>query len=243
MNNLAEKPLATSRKLNKSTKIHIRPVTEQIVLENHALCAINWFNLKRNWMYDLYNQCVASRLAKVGGQLLFKGDFVQQIEGKDTDARDMLLIVQYPSVNAFLDLVSNTFFQIASVLRNASVKDFNIGFTQRLSRSQIPTENFADKVYLVHYFRSTQIPRELSKKLEAIEKSCNVSLYYAGNTVARIEIEKKGKAVPMPFLMDGIIIFEYTKEKGIRTLLDDAVYKQIREELKDNYLAVFRRIA
>lgn len=92
--------------------------------------AINWFRAKRPWAYQLYGALAARSVFATGGKLLFKGAVAETLKG-DAGGRDTLLIVNYPSAGAFLDLLSGRFFQLVSPLRMMAVRRFSFVMHRR----------------------------------------------------------------------------------------------------------------
>ncbi len=60
------------RQLTKSISIEVIPVDGSKEI-NERVWAINWFNFKRKWLYNLYNLLASKYVVQVGGQLLFNG--------------------------------------------------------------------------------------------------------------------------------------------------------------------------
>ena len=61
-----QEPLSTNVSANE--KVLIKPVVEHFD-ENADMCAINWFNLKTPWMYQLYGLIASRYVRKVSGPL------------------------------------------------------------------------------------------------------------------------------------------------------------------------------
>ena len=107
-------------------------------------------------------------LHKIGGRLFFKGILKKRLEGNDTDERKMLLLVYYPSLLHFIRLLKKKIFQLASILRITSVKEFNFGFCQRLMDEGPPLTKKTDNLnYVVHHFKMKQAG---ISGLEALQK-------------------------------------------------------------------------
>lgn len=230
------------RQINKQTTIHLKPVNEDVDPQS-SFYAINWFDVKFSLLYNLYNKLVASRLFAVGGALHFKGRHKKRIIGEDQDKRDMLLIVYYPDVESFLSLISNKFFQLSSLLRVVSVKRFNLAFTERLdSSSKVVSGNYDARVYLVHTFRVSDWPDGLADKCSDLAKKYDLKVYYLGKKAITLTGEKNDDFTHIPFIMDGIILYEGAKAGQFDNLLADMNYLKIIEGFKSNYIAEFDRI-
>jgi len=174
-----------SRQINKKTKIIIFPVKGGINAST-PLYAVNWFNLKYKWLYNFYNKLAAPQVLKVGGKVHFKGFLTRKIKGKDEDGRDALLIVNYTGPNRFLDMISETYFQVISILRITAVKQFNFAFTQRVDTGSTIGDITKEKYYLVHHYRNTENSSIDLSKLNSILSDTNISLFYAGEKAASI---------------------------------------------------------
>lgn len=89
--------------------------------------------------YENYGQHSAPVLAKVGGSILWRGQFEATLIGPTDEAWDAMFIAHYPNAHAFLAMISDPDYQKAVVHRQAAVK------TSRLIRSaQLPlTGQFA----------------------------------------------------------------------------------------------------
>ena len=104
------------------------------------LYAINWFNTRWAWLYTLYNVLAARLLLKSGGRPVLKANHRKTIDGPASAERQVLLIVQYPSGDSFLDLLQNRMFQVVSLLRMLAVKDFSFVFHRRYD-DDVPFES------------------------------------------------------------------------------------------------------
>ena len=139
---------------NITRKTRIRISGEEEVIQN-PLFAINWFDTRVALVYHFYNLIAAPRVFKVGGKALFKGEYQETIYGNPDMKRKFLLIVNYPSANRFLDLVSDKVFQVFSVFRIAAVKSFSFVLHQRhdgeqLLTDRLPNANKKDAYAVVH---------------------------------------------------------------------------------------------
>ncbi|HAS39584.1 MAG TPA: DUF1330 domain-containing protein [Microscillaceae bacterium] len=61
--------------------------------------------------YMRYSQNVAPLLAKAGGQVLWSGQVNTTIIGDTEDQPDMILVVEYPSIQNFLAMVTSPEYQ------------------------------------------------------------------------------------------------------------------------------------
>ena len=89
--------------------------------------------------YAAYGKETAPILARVGGSILWRGNFESTLIGPADEAWDVMFIAAYPTAHAFLAMISDPAYQRAVVHRQAAVR------TSRLIRSApLPgTDGFA----------------------------------------------------------------------------------------------------
>ena len=73
--------------------------------------------------YERYMANIGPLLVAVGGELVFLGAAVGGIIIPDGEAWDKVLLVRYPSINAFLDMLKNPDYQAETVHRTAALDD------------------------------------------------------------------------------------------------------------------------
>ena len=229
-----------STQINKNNKVVITPISEQADLED-VLYAINWFNVKRLWMYNLYNMLVAGHVKKLGAKAIYKGIGTQKIniENEELDRR-MLLVVMYPSVNSFMKLVSNKLFLLKSIFRVNSVSDFNIGFSKRIDQGTVskePTRLYkGDNHYLIHTFKG-------SKSEVSLPNSDEINCFFYGVKVAQIGRQKDGEQLEnAPLILDGVIIWESDSREELLNFIEKSDYKDFKKELGESNLYLQKRI-
>ena len=67
--------------------------------------------------YETYSQAVVPFLMGVGGRVLYYGDAVEGLIGSEEPWWDTIVVVQYPSRAAFLQMVANPDYQAIHVHR------------------------------------------------------------------------------------------------------------------------------
>lgn len=89
--------------------------------------------------YGLYGKHSAPVLARVGGSILWRGQFDMTLIGPQEEDWDAMFIAAYPSAHAFLAMISDPEYQRAVIHRQAAVR------TSRLIRSTplAPQDGFA----------------------------------------------------------------------------------------------------
>ncbi|MDA2910832.1 hypothetical protein MYX04_07875 [Nitrospiraceae bacterium AH_259_D15_M11_P09] len=69
-----------TRQITRGTKIVFEAVHDKDALTN-PLFAINWFNTRSLWLYNIYNKLASRSLFRVGGKVLFKGRVTETLLG------------------------------------------------------------------------------------------------------------------------------------------------------------------
>lgn len=80
--------------------------------------------------YQIYGAQSAPVLNKVGGSILWRGEFEATLIGPQDEVWDVMFIAHYPTAHAFFAMVSDPEYQKAVVHRQAAVR------TSRLIRAQ-----------------------------------------------------------------------------------------------------------
>jgi uncharacterized protein (DUF1330 family) len=230
---------ALKRDLSKNISVEIIPAGQWDV-SVERIWAINWFNYKNKWLYGLYNKLVASHVIEVGGQLLFKGHNQQTLFGDEKFARETLLIVAYPKIDSFLEMLTINAFQLKSLLRFKSVRDFIFGFTKRVDKNEFtPLSKFnGSDSYLVYHFQG----KVDQNKLYELARDNNVRVFFHGEKMAQIKRSESGKEdVLAPFFMDGIIVFETDSKEITEKFAANEGFLQHKTLNKSSYVAIFAR--
>ena len=84
--------------------------------------------------YAAYGRESAAIFKRVGGQIVWSADYAMNLIGPEEDYWDIMFIAEYPSVDAFVQMIKDPEYQKAVVHRTAAVKD------SRLVRTH-PKEN------------------------------------------------------------------------------------------------------
>ena len=87
--------------------------------------------------YGLYGKESGPVLAKVGGNILWRGKFELTLIGPDEETWDATFIARYPNAHAFLAMVSDPDYQKAVVHRQAAVKTSRLIRTQNLELTDV----------------------------------------------------------------------------------------------------------
>jgi uncharacterized protein (DUF1330 family) len=229
-----------TQEITKTIKVEIVSTNKEDI-SNERIWAINWFNYKQEWLYSLYNRLATPSVIKVGGELLFKGHNQKTIFGDEKLKRHTLLIVTYPKIKNFLEMLTIKAFQIVSLLRVKAVKDFVFGFTKRVdSFISTATPNLEEsKSYLVYHYQGIEKTRELYD-LASVQGG---SVYFHGEKIAQVKRIEEGKDdVLAPFFMDGIILFEFNNEESVEEFGSNSWFEQQKISESHHYAAIFDRI-
>jgi len=228
------------RQLNKSISVEIIPTNKAFEL-TERIWAINWFDYKSKWLYTLYNKLAAKYVIQVGGQLLFKGHNQRTLLGEKSYARKTLLIVTYPTITNFLDMLLIKTLQLVGLLRVKAVKDFVFGFTKRLDDYEdtvTPKINPKNQYLVFHYQGKTD-----QSSIIQLAHSQGLTTYFIGEKLAQIKRSEIGKEdVIAPFFMDGIMVFDAQTEDTLNSFVDSADFTKMIEGNSSNYAAIFTRV-
>ena len=230
------------RQVSSGTAVVLDPLADPATLEQ-PLFAINWFNTRIGWLYGLYNLLAAPAVFRIGAEVFLKARLREALHGDASDARDLLLIVNYPSGARFLDLLANVYFQLISVLRVAAVKDFSFVLFKRLNdegpRDTPRQEIDKTKAYAIHHFQSsTPLDAELSEV--ATMTGENVRLFFAGEKTATISIESREHRT-LPFVTHKLLLFEAGSYAVLERFLKSDRYKDFVAGLDSSFIGTLDR--
>lgn len=228
-------------KVTNSIAVLLKSVNDATALDK-PLYAINWFSTKTEWMYHFYNFLAYPRVKSMGGKVFFKGKRYQTLHGKKEDARELLLIVNYPSGNNFKNLMMDTLFKMVSIFRILAVKDFSFGFTQKLFPSNQETTTDKTKKYAIHHFRTPQLTEKKVSELQGILETTQVRLHYAGAINALLYSQETNKEVEqIPCLMNGIFLLESDTEANLKDLINKESYQNYMKNFDTSFIGLIER--
>ena len=234
-----EKALA----ITKSMTLKVRATGKSKSLEGRVW-AVNWLNLKRPWLYDLYGKLAFIHVAKAGAKLFFKGNVIEKLEGEDKYDRELLLIVRYPSVDGFLKMLSNKWFQLKSILRINAIKRFVFGFVEQERGSgqalKRPVNYEGSNCYMVHIFQ-TEVAYANDTAFQALIGPEKPELYFQGTQKAKVIRVQNGNEQEGPFFIDGILIWEATDQQTLKDWATSEVYEAFKKLNQSNNLYLLNR--
>lgn len=73
--------------------------------------------------YRLYGTHSGPILSRVGGTIVWRGDFRTMLTGPEGETWDHVFVARYPSAHAFLAMVTDPDYQRAVIHRQAAVQD------------------------------------------------------------------------------------------------------------------------
>ncbi len=234
------------RWVTRGMKVTLEPVGQPDRLDK-PLFAINWFDTRSRLIYDLYNALASRSLFKVGGKVLFKGRVIETLSGRALDARQILLIVNYPSGERFLDLLSGTFFQIVSALRILAVRRFSFGLNERIDGPQLlgsATTPFArGPAWAIHHYASDQDIRENLEALREFASSSGLELWFVSQKIGTVTSETgAGSRQPMDSVTDKVVLFKAATAQQLRDGLLSPRGQQLVNTQPNSYVGLLDRV-
>ncbi|MEM7106131.1 MAG: hypothetical protein AAF502_23565 [Bacteroidota bacterium] len=225
-------------KISSKRYIYIKSRDEKFSLDNNFY-AINWFNTKFGWMYNLYGLLVGRLLLKSGGRLRFKGSITKVLKGDDQRKRDTLLIVKYPSGNVFKSIVEKKYFQIASLLRINSVDKFTFGFAAKNAITPDRPTRDTQRHYGIHHFKGNDSTLGL---LQDPKLRDPVQIIFAGMIKANLFAgDEKEARFQVPCVMDGLIVYAAENEMTLNHFLESEVYQSVIETTESSFIGILKR--
>jgi hypothetical protein len=228
--------------ISKTKSVHIQGIDNSSEILT-PVYAINWFNTKRLWLYNIYNLLAGLSVKKVSGQGFFKGKTGQHLLGDENLRRDVLLIVKYPAAKSFIQLVEIKFFQLVSLLRVLAVKDFTFGFSQRTDAATVSqnqwTKQSSSSYAVMHYTAAVDIAAEVGQFVAEFD----LQIYYSGSISAYLYSgDGEQASAQIPCIMDGIIVFEGKDVQSIKNAINAVEFHKIIEKTKEKYIAILDRV-
>lgn len=227
------------RQITRGTKILLDPLAPGID-ETTPLFAINWFNTRPKWLYDLYNLIASRSVFGVGGKVFLKGRVKRTLLGETQQSRQTLLVVNYPNGERFLDMLSTRYFQVTSLLRMAAVREFSFLLNRRADGPTLlerETQSFdAKDRWLVHHYSSTNPLDEEMTRIRKLTADSALTLHFASEPAARVyTVDREGARTPMPSITDRVVILQVTSAGEP----DDAIngsYSQFIDSVQNSFI-------
>jgi uncharacterized protein (DUF1330 family) len=224
--------------ITKNNFIYIESIEGEIDTQKR-IYAINWFNTKSPWLYNLYNTLANPMVEKSGGRGFLKGKIKKTLHGIKSEHRDVLLIVTYPSLKHFTKLVEMPLFLLVSLLRMLAVKEFTFGFSHRVDDENVVEVPKTQGQYAVHHYKSKD---SISKEVELLSKESNVEVYYMGEIFALLSFGDEKKKEQTPCLMDGVVVFTSEQMKNIEDFVQREKYQALINKTQSSFIATLERV-
>ena len=221
------------RQITAGTNLVLRGKQESLA---GPLFAINWFDTKPAWVYHFYNFLAGSRLTKAGGRALFKARVVKSLSGDEALARQFLLIVNYPAAENFLNLASDRFFLLISVLRMISVRRFSFVMHQRLD-DQANTKGL--KSYAVVHFSAS----EPSASVNALRDSTSahiVQIGFTGQRAVTAATQGKDGETAMPYVTDNTVLLMAESDTQLQEYFSGPDFQRFVSSADNHYAGLLR---
>ena len=243
-----DKEPAMIRYFSSKTAIWLNPFIEPEALQR-PLFAINWFNERLPWLYTFYNLLAARTLFRTGAKIFLKARLKETLQGEHADGRDLLLIVNYPSGEKFLDLLANSYFQFISLFRLAAVKDFSFVLQKRLDGPELLKTRWPvhdkSKFYALHHFQSQASLKGDLSAITALIEALDISLHYAGEKAAAVvikDIRSQNPDQAMPFITHKLVLFEAGSDAALKSLFAGEPYQQFVSRLDSSFIGTLDRL-
>jgi uncharacterized protein (DUF1330 family) len=225
-------------RVTKNNFLYIESIDGEIDIKKRVY-AINWFSTKSLWLYNLYNTLANPMVEKSGGRGFLKAKVKKTLHGEQSDHRDVLLIVTYPSLRDFTRLVEMPLFLLVSILRMLAVKEFTFGFTYRVGDESVKEVPKTQGEYVVHHYKSQE---HISKDVALLSEEQNIEIYYIGVISALLSSGDENKKEQTPCLMDGIIVFRSQTLKELEDFIQSEKYQTLINKTQSSFIATLDRI-
>ena len=164
---------------------------------------------------------------------------MSRLYGSDEDQRQVLLLVKYPAPVNFRNMLENTYFKLVSIVRVVAVKEFSFCLSHIVDEAQIAQKTNDSEHYGVHHFRGN------ASTLEVIRSSlANWEIDIAFSSMKSHELYKvtgKNDAVPVPVVMDGIVLFKCKDEETLKRIVESKVYQACIQQSQSSFVGLYKR--
>lgn len=230
------------RQITRNIRIHLDALREDVNSQK-PLFAINWFNTRAMWLYNLYNLVAARSVFKIGGRPLIKGQITQTLTGEENQTRQVLLIVNYPNGERFLDLLSSRYFQVTSLLRMLAVRDFSFVLNHAVHSPEV-TESESQPpggAWAIHHYSSDQDAAEELLTVQQMTKEAGVTLFFSSHPAFAVRsTDLQGRTTSQDAVTDRVIVLKANRDE----VITDAVqgpYGKFVASVRNSYVGLFKR--
>lgn len=230
-----------------SIRVHITALRADFKT-NRPLYALNWFNSRQLWLYNLYNFLAESSVLKVGGVPYFKARLATTLYGEKADCRSVLLIVRYSGVTPFKTMLQSRYFQLVSIIRGLAVTQFTFGLSTRTDTQD--TGEFTDqkrisqsKAYAIHHYRMSDEGLDIAERAADLAVSHQVSLAFSSSVSARLYSQQGDKPpAALETIMDGCMILQADSQQDIAQLVASSDFQALLTTTKSSFIATLNRV-
>ena len=225
------------RQISPTLRLALRGPAQAIA---SPLFAINWFDARFAPLYHLYNALAAGSVRRVGAQPFFKGELIETLAGDLALARRFLLIVRYPCGANLLDLLSSRFFQVISILRILTVKDFSFVLHDRVDESP-PHPLRREDSYAIHHFDSKLSLTDELARIQTVISESGLSLHFASELAVTLESESKdAEWSEIEYVTRKVILFRAADAVELTSFLRND-YASFSSTVRDSYIGRMQR--
>ena len=146
---------------------------------------------------------------------MFKANTKETLAGSESLARELLLIVRYPTATGFLSLLVSRTFQLVSTLRITAVRSFSFVFNKRFDQGPdqslgaedqpIPFKNGSQYAALM-YTADGEIADEWSILRDAADSSAVSVDFFCGPAASLVLLRTGAEERPIPYVTDRVAI-------------------------------------
>ena len=224
------------RQITSKLKLILRGDSQRLA---SPLYAINWFDTRPAWIYHLYNFLAMGRLKRAGGKAFFKGRVVRRLSGDESMARKHLLIVNYPSADHFLNLVSDKLFMLIGLLRMLSVRRFSFVMHERIDASEATRERDSPYCVVLHFASSA--PETVTQSATSAAVASAVNIVFAGRQAVRVYSESAGAENGLDYVTPHTIVIAAASEEELQSFLQTTEMLQAIENTDQHYAGLLKR--
>lgn len=234
------RPLQLHARISADSSVYIRALDDSIAADQ-SVYALNWFDERSGWLYDLYNWLAAASVRKVGGRPFFKGRVQQVLYGEPPERRETLLIVRYPALTAFRDMLQNRYFQLVSLLRLLAVKRFTFAFSRRLDEAGDFSADDARKVYALHFYRGES---SLPDAVLPLASEYDIRLRFAGRVKALLWYgDTRQLREQVPNLMQVAMLYEADSVGQLRQMIVEPRFEELTVACEATFIATLNAVS
>ena len=226
------------RQITSKLKLILRGDSQRLA---SPLYAINWFDTRPAWIYHLYNFLAMGRLKRAGGKAFFKGRVVRRLSGDESLARQHLLIVNYPSADHFLNLVSDKLFQVISLLRMLSVRRFSFVMHERIDSATNAVEPSEPSTFhaVLHFHSNT--PESVVRQVETAATAASARVVFSGHEAVRVHSESGDSKNAMDYVTPNTMVFAAASENDLESCFQSAEMQDALKHADQHYAGLVKR--